>query len=62
MRTASIRAQIPEMIGPMRMIHPIQGQQQLSHGLAGISQIEVVHAEGAEEQAEQAGDDLDFCA
>jgi hypothetical protein len=24
MRTASIRAQIPEMIGPMRMIHPIR--------------------------------------
>lgn len=35
-----------------------QGQQQLGHGLACVSQIEVVHAEGAEEQAEQAGDDL----
>ena len=35
-----------------------QGQQQLSHGLAGVSQIEVMHAEATEEQAEQAGDDL----
>ena len=34
-----------------------QGQQQLSHGLAGVSQIEVMHAEATEEQAEQAGDD-----
>ena len=34
-----------------------QGQQQLSHGLAGVSQIEVMHAEATEEQAEQ-GDDL----
>ena len=35
-----------------------QGQQQLSHGLAGVSQIEVMHSETTEEQAEQAGDDL----
>ena len=31
------------------------GQQQLCHGLAGVAQVEVVHAEAAQEDAKQTG-------